>query len=126
MLPVAGLIEPGPLARGAGRIINRAQDAVVAVDEGENFPLILPMIAGGEAVDTAGEHLVGNGTGQPEASGGVFGVGNDEIGFQPSDQTGHMRRHRLAARPADNVADEKNIHDFFISPDRKMTSCRVG
>ena len=110
MLTVAGLVKVGASARCAGRQIARAQDSVFIADKRENFLLVRPMIAGGDAIHTGGEELVGDGAGQPEPAGRVLAIGDHEIQSQALSQHRHLRVHHLAAGPPDDVADEENSH----------------
>ncbi len=90
--------------------IARAQDAVFLVDEGENFLLVEPVIAGGDAIDAEREHFVGDAARDAETAREIFAIDDDEIELQHIAQARQFRRHHLAARFADNVADEKNTH----------------
>ena len=66
------------------------------------------MIAQGDAIDAGGQQFVVDFRRQARAAGGVLGVGHHQIeaflGPQPADRL----RADVAARFADNVADEED------------------
>jgi len=68
------------------------------------------MIAAGDAIDACAEQFAGGGGRDAGAAGGIFAVGDDEMKAVPLAQHRHELRHRLPARRADDVSDEKNFH----------------
>jgi len=110
-----GLIKPSPFARYAGGIVARTQNAVLVIDEGQNLALISPMVAGGDAIDPGAKKLIGHRPSQAEAARGIFGIGDDEIGFQDVFQAGELGRNHVPARPPDDVANEQKSHPGFIA-----------
>ena len=69
------------LARRLGRIgiIDRAQQARLALDVGHRLALVPGMIAECQAIGTGLKKVHGDGFRQTEAAGGVLGVHHDEI-----------------------------------------------
>ncbi len=110
ILPVPRLKEIRALARRAGGKIARAQHAVFIIDEGQNLALVGPVVAGGDAIDAQREEIVGDGAREAEATRRVLAVDDDEIELEAIDQARKFRRHHVAARLSDDVADEKNAH----------------
>ena len=104
------LVEIGARARRALGIIRGPQDAVFLLDIGEDFLLVGPVIAGGDHIDAAGEEFLGDGAGEAEAAGGILAIGDDQIELQRVAQARQFGRHHVAARLADDVAQEKNVH----------------
>ena len=75
--PLGRLVEIGAAPRRAFGIIDRAQDAVLIVDVGEDFLLVGPVIAGGDALDAQREIFLGDGAGEAEAARRVLAIGDD-------------------------------------------------
>ena len=105
-LALARLIEVGAAARRAGGIVARAQDAVVGIDEGEDFLLVEPVIAGGDTVHARAEEFVRGRAREPEAARRVLAIGDHEIEPERVAQARKFRRDHVAARLSDDVADE--------------------
>ena len=100
------LIEPRAAARCAARQIGGAQQAVFIADESEDFALIQPMIAGGDAIHPDGIHLVGNLARDAKTARQIFAVQNYKIERQLIAQAGQFAAHNLAARTANHIANE--------------------
>src|SRR6185312_12417279 len=74
-------------SRQVGRIVCRAQQAaggavlvaVSALKVVDDFALVPDVIAGGDDIDTQVEQILRQGSGDAEAAGGVFTIGNDQI-----------------------------------------------
>ena len=56
--------------------------AVFVADEGEDFLLVGPVIAGGDHIDAHGEEFFRDGAGQAEAARRILAIVDDEIQFQ--------------------------------------------
>ena len=95
----------------AGRL-QRAQNAVLIADEGEDFLLVEPVIAGGDAIDAQREHFVGHAARDAETAGQIFAVHHDEIEFERILQPRQFGRHHFAARTPHDVADEEKTHVY--------------
>ena len=74
------------------------------------------------------EDLVADLARDAEAGGGVLGVGDDEIDLMVVDERPDAAPHQLAARPADDVADEEDAHVrcCLLSCDRNGATAALG
>ena len=104
---VPGGEDVGAAARRAGRIVDRAQEPVVAVGEGERLALVPDVVAGGHAIGAGREQLLQDLFGDAEAAGGVLAVDDDEVEAMLCDQAGELRCDRGAAGTPDDVAEEE-------------------
>jgi len=119
------LVEIGAASRRALGIVGGTQDTILAVDIGEDFLLVGPVIAGGDRIDADGEKFLGDGAGQSETARRVFAIGDDKIQFQTLAQAPQLGIHHIAPRLADNVAQKKNIHRKRRIPCSVKTMSRV-
>jgi hypothetical protein len=103
---IFGLKQIGAAARRAGRKIAGAQHPVLIPDEGEDFALVEPVIAGGDAIDTEGEHLIRDIAGDAETAGQILAIDDDEIELQVFAQGRQFRRQDFTPRFSDHIADE--------------------
>ena len=104
---VAAVEEIGAAARRAGRIIDRPQQARLALDEDQRLALVEDMVAERDAVGAGVEHLLADGLGDAEAAGRVLAIDDDEIERPAAAQLGQPLVDRLAAGAADHVAEEE-------------------
>ena len=117
------LVEIAAAPRCRFGIIDRAQDAIFLVDVSENFLLVGPVIAGGNHVYPHGEIFLGDGAGEAEAARRIFAIGDDQVGLEGGFQGRQLMRHGIAARLADHIAQEKNIHR--AAPENSLKPCSV-
>ena len=96
--PFFAVIDVGAAAGRARRIVDRAQEAVVALGEGQRLALVPDMVAGGDAVGAGVEQLLQDLLGDAEAAGGVLAVDDDEVEAMLCDEAGKLRGDRRAAR----------------------------
>ena len=119
----SSMVTPRP--RRAGRIVQRAQHAMVAVDLGDQVALIPDMVAGGDAVGAGLVELGGDLRGDAESAGGVLAIDDDKIGVQPAAQHREMLQRGPPAAAADHIAQEQDTHDILASrariTDRSVT-----
>ena len=66
-------------ARGLGRIVGRTDDALLALQDGDDLAPLVDVIAQRDAVDAGGQQLAVDRRRQPGTARGVLGVGHDQI-----------------------------------------------
>src|SRR5262249_21186177 len=92
------------------RIIQRANESRLAIQQFEHFLLVPEMIAGSDHIDAGGKNLGGSVECDARAAGGIFAVGNNEIEVVLLAQFRHGFGHGAATWLAHDVANEKNLH----------------
>ncbi len=105
-----GLEHPrAPAGRHLGKV-QRPQDARLGLDETGHVLLVERVIAQRQAIRARRQQLFGVITGEPRALAGVFAVDHDEIQPPGGAQARQPLGHRGPARPADDIAQEKQSH----------------
>ena len=99
----------------ARRVVDRAQQPRVAVDVADDLALVPDMVAGGDDVDAGRVELCADFVGQAEAVRGVLGVDDDEVERKVAAQRGQVFEYDVAARPADDIAADKNVHGVLLA-----------
>ena len=92
----------------AVRIIHRAQQTRLRVDEGDDFLLVPDVIAGRYHGDARAQEIDGDFRRDSPAARGVLAVDDDEVERVRFLQTRQLRDHGAAAWFAHNVAEKKN------------------
>ena len=96
-------IEAISLARGALRIIGRADEEGLAVDELHDILLVPDVIAGSDDVCPAAVELIQGSAGEALAGGRILPIDNDHINLLFPAHFLHIFTERPAARAADDV-----------------------
>jgi hypothetical protein len=73
------------------------------------------MVAGGDDVRAEVEEFFRDGGRDAETAGGVFAVDDEEIDGVSFDELGQVLAYDVAARRAEDVADEENVHSVSLS-----------
>ena len=104
---VAGLHD-GPIAADRfGRQVGRLDDVRLAFEHRVDFLAAIDVIAERDGVDAGADQLAIDGGREAGAAGGVLGVGDDEVELVLGDEAGDGAADDVAARFADDVADEE-------------------
>ena len=109
-VPPADPVQPPAGTRRALREIRRTQQARVAVDIGDELPLVPDVVAGGQDVDAAIVEFAAEALGQAESAGRVLRVDDDEVEREFVAQRRHVLLDGVAARAADHVAAKQDVH----------------
>ena len=112
---VPGAGEVAPVAGCAGRVISGAEQPRLGADVLERFLLVPDVIPGGHHVDAPIEQLVADLARDAEAGRGVLDVGNHQVGVMMLDDAAQAVTDEIAARPADDVADEQQAHALQLT-----------
>ena len=115
-----GLDQAGAAARRAGRIVGRAEQLGLALDEDERLALVPGVVAEGDRVGAGGEDLVADRLRDAEAAGGVLAVDDDAVEPPALAQGGQALGYGAAAGPADDVAEEEEAHEAAQLGDGRM------
>ena len=125
-------VDIGAASGRAGRIVDRAQEAVVAVGEGERLALVPDVVAGGDAIGAGRDQLLQNILGDAEAAGGVLAVHDDEVeamllrsaaaarastAARPERPTTSPRKSSLTRRPPSRISSRS------VAISGRRTSC---
>jgi len=104
-------LEHRDAAAGARtRVVGRAHDALLAVEERVDLRVAEGVVAQRQRIDTEAEQLARGALGDPDAAGGVLAVDHDEIRPVALAQAGQQRGKRAPAEPAHDVADKQEPH----------------
>ena len=120
-----GAVAGRDAARAPGRAnrreVGRAEHVGGPVEDLEDLVLAVDVVAHGHDVHAGVDQLLVAAEGQPRAAGGVLGVADDQADAPARDEPGQDLADDLAARRADDIADEQDFqgHEGLIS-------CRRG
>ena len=101
---IGQLKDARALARGAGRIIRRAQDPGVAIDGADQLALVPDMIAGGDGIDADRIEALADLVGYPEAGRRVLAIDHAEIDTQRRPYARQLGDDRIPARPTEHIS----------------------
>ena len=105
--------EVAAFAGRPGRVVRRPQQPRLGADVIERFLLVPDVIARRHHLDAPVEQLIADLAGDAEPRRGVLRVGDDEIDAVVLDEAGEPLPHELAARTADDVADEQQARAWL-------------
>ncbi len=108
--PLRALNRPAPLPGRAGRIVDRPQQPLLALDEDQRLLLVAGVVAERDDVGAGAEQVLEDGLGDAEAAGGVLAVDGDEVELVAGAQLGQLLDHGLAAGAAYHIAEEQQTH----------------
>jgi len=103
-------VEPPSGARGSLRKVRRAQNPRIAVDIGDDLPLVPYVIAGGQHVDLGIVKFAAQAFGQATACRRVLRIDDDQIDRKLAAQKRHVLLDGLAARPPYHVPTKQDVH----------------
>lgn len=105
-------IEMGALARRIGRwrIVQRAQEARLALDICHGLALVPGMVAEGEAVGAGTEEIVRDGFGEAKTAGRILGIHDNEIEPQARLEPRQVLQHGSPAGLANDISEKCNLH----------------
>ena len=106
---VAGLDQRELRAGRIGGKVGRPEHVVGAVEDLEDLVLAIDVVAHRHDVDAGLDQLFVAFDGQARAAGGVLGVADDQAQPPARDEPGQDLADDLAARGADDVADEEDL-----------------
>jgi CheY-like chemotaxis protein len=99
------------------QVVGRADQAVLPAQVPEDLAAVVGVVAQCDDVHPGSEHLVGDVGRDPQPTGAVLPVDDDERGFELLAQARQHRQQRAPPEPADHVADEE---------DRRHRRCRAS
>jgi hypothetical protein len=94
----------------AGRQVERADQAVIALAVADHLALVEDMVAGGDQIGAGGVEVLAEAGGDAEPAGGILAVDHDRIELQGRAQLGQLLQQDLAAGAPDDVAAEQDPH----------------
>ncbi len=103
-------VEPPPGAGGSLREVRRAQDPRIAVEIGDDLPLVPDVVAGGQDIDFGIVKFAAQAFGQAAARGRVLGIDDDQVDRKLTAQDRHVLFDRLTAGPSDDVSTKQDVH----------------
>ena len=115
-------VEAGAAARRASREVDRPQEPVLPLGEGQRFALVEGMVAGRHDVGASVEHRAQDLLGDAEAAGGVLAVDDDEIEMVVGDKRRQTRNRSVPAAPPDEIAKEQQTQRLCLSFQRRKSS----
>ena len=84
-------------------------------DVDQRLLLIERVVAERDGVGAGLDQLLDDGLGDAEAAGRVLAIDDDEIQLVTRAKLRQRVEHRLAARPADDIAKKKESHDLTVA-----------
>src|SRR5205807_8626276 len=103
-------MEPPPGAGGSLRKVRRAEDARIAVEIGDDLPLVPDVVASGQDIDFGIVKFAAQTFGQAASRSRVLGIDDDQIDRKLTAQGRHVLFNGLTARPSDDVPTKQDVH----------------
>lgn len=94
----------------SGRVIQRAQKALLACEQFHHFLLVPEMIAAGDDIHAGGKDFLGGFGRDAGAASGVLAIGNYEVQRVLGAESGQEFLDRAAPGMANDVTDEEQFH----------------
>ena len=107
-----GRADVEALPGGALGVVRRPQDAWLGIEIAEDLALVPNVVAGCEDINAGFEKLVGQRRCDPETSGGILAVGDDEVDSFFLGEVGGALLDDATTWLADDVADKEDFHDW--------------
>jgi hypothetical protein len=108
--PAGGGEDPRARTRRGLRVVERPQDARLALDELEHVALVEGMVAEREHVGARVEKRTGMRGRQPRARGRVLAVHHDEVEPPVGPEPGEAVDHGRPSRAPDDIAEKEQSH----------------
>ena|SRR6516225_2233560 len=90
-------------------VVSRTNDALATLDILSKLALVKNMIAAGDKIDAAGEHLIGGRRSQAEAARRVFTIGDACVHVVLFAQQRNAALKHLTTRRSNNIANDEDI-----------------
>ena len=122
--PLVGSDHAGAGSGSAVRIVGRPNQPRLVADEFQRLALVPHVIAGGDHVHAGREDLEHVLARDARAAGGVLAVGDHQIGAVVRGERAHVTADQIAARAADDVAEEEQFHSRDVAAIRSERAAR--
>ena len=117
--------SPAPRPGVPGGIIDRTQQARLAVDEDQRLALVPRMVARGDDIGAGVDELLADRLGDAEAARRILAIDDDEIGGIARSELRQFGDHGLPARPSHHIAQKQNAHPIALALHRAGVFARA-
>ena len=114
-------MEPPTHAGGSFWEVRRTEDPRIAVEIGDDLPLVPDVIAGGQDIHFGIVKFAAEAFGQAAAGGRVLGIDDNQVEGELTAQRRHVLFDGLTAGPSNDVSTKQDVH---AAPRREM-ACEV-